>query len=196
MTSLLLPLIRLAYRVDVTGRERLSATEPPFLVISNHTMHLDWAVLFAAMPSKTRRHLLVAAAATDICGNPLRRFLAEFVGNGFPFDKEGSGIRESLEFVTTMLDHDWNVLLFPEGKLTVGGPMAPFKPGIGWLVARSSAPVVPVRIDILRGGAYEGKWWPHPRGHVRVSIGEPVLVPRGQDYAVVVEQLHRAVVEA
>lgn len=195
MVCCLLPILRLAYRIEVQGAERFEKAALPCLIISNHNMHLDWAVLFAAMPGGFRRKLMVAAASTDIFGNPVRRFGVQVLGNAFPFDKEGSGVRESLEFVTRMLGDGWNVLLFPEGKLTVAGPMAPFKQGIGWLVSRSGAEVLPIRIDIVRPGAYEGKWWPHPRGRVRVSIGEPVL-PEGDDYRSVVAELERSVVEA
>lgn len=196
MVSCLLPLLRLAYKIEVTGGEKFEHAALPCLIISNHNMHLDWGILLAAMPGGFRRRLMVAAASTDIFGNPVRRFGVQVLGNAFPFDKEGSGIRDSLEFVTRMLGDGWNVLLFPEGKLTVAGPMAPFKQGIGWLVMHSGAEVVPIRIDIVRPGGYEGKWWPHPRGRVRVSIGEPVQPAAGDDYQALVTNLERSVNEA
>ncbi len=194
--GLLLPALRLAYRIEVLGAEHFGLTSAPCLIISNHNMHLDWAILMASMPSRVRRRLLVAAAATDICGNPVRRLGVEVLGNAFPFDKEGSGIRDSLEFITRRLQERWNVLLFPEGKLTVVGPMAPFKQGIGWLAAHSSAEVIPIRIDVIRPGGYEGKWWPHPRGRVRVSVGEPVRRNEDETYADFVARLEQCVIEA
>ncbi len=196
MVTVVLPALRLLYKIEVTGSERFDRVDRPCLVISNHNMHLDWGILLAAMPGRFRRRLMVAAAATDIFGNPVRRLGVQAVGNAFPFDKEGSGIRESLEFVTGVLEDGWNVLIYPEGKLTVIGPMAPFKQGIGWLVVHSGVDVMPMRIDVIRPGAYEGKWWPHPRGHVRVSIGDPVRPSRGEGYGTVADELQRSVIEA
>jgi 1-acyl-sn-glycerol-3-phosphate acyltransferase len=75
-----------------------------------------------------------------------------------------------------MLDEGWNVLILPEGERKSNVPMRPFKPGIGWLVARTGAEVLPIRIDVLKPGIFDGGSWRQPRGHVRVSFG-PRLRP-------------------
>ena len=56
--------------------------------------------------------------------------LASVLANAFPLRREG-GVRHSLELLGARLDRGFNILLYPEGKLTVGGPMQPFKPGVG-----------------------------------------------------------------
>jgi long-chain acyl-CoA synthetase len=134
------------------------------------------------MPGGFRRRTTIAAAASDIFGNRFRGFWAGLLGNAFPFAKEGSGVRQSLEQVRELLDDGWNVLIYPEGKLTVVGPMQPFKGGIGLLAVETGAPLVPMRIDVLRPGFYEGRWFPNPRARVRVSIGKPLTIPRGTSY--------------
>ena len=48
--------------------------------------------------------MAIAAAATDIYGNRFRGFWASLLGNAFPFAKEGSGVRESLEYVARTED--------------------------------------------------------------------------------------------
>ena len=159
-------------------------------------MHLDQGMLLRAMPSDFRQRIAIAAAATDIYGNRFRGFWASLLGNAFPFAKEGAGIRESLENIARMLNEGWNVLIFPEGKLTVMGPMRPFKGGIGLLAVETGAPVLPIRIDVLRPGFYEGKWWPHPRARVFVHIGAPVRIEPGTSYAGAAAILERAVREA
>lgn len=193
MTGLVFPLLRIGYTVEMRGRERFHGLDEPCLVISNHNMHLDQSMLLRTMPQSFRQRVAIAAAASDIFGNRARGFVASLLGNAFPFAKEGSGVRESLEYVATMLDGGWNVMIFPEGKLTVCGPMQPFKSGIGLLAVETGVAVLPMRIDILRPGFYEGKWLPHPRARVRVSIGESVRFAPGTDYAEAARRLESAV---
>lgn len=196
MTGMVFPLLRIGYSVEIRGREHFRTVEEPILIISNHNMHMDQAMLLRSMPHGFRQRVAIAAAASDIFGNRIRGFGAGLLGNAFPFAKEGSGVRESLEQVGRMLEGHWNVLIFPEGKLTVIGPMQPFKSGIGLLAVETGAPVLPMRIDVLRPGFYEGKWLPHPRARVRVSIGDIVKFPPGTTYADATEQLEQAVRDA
>jgi len=159
-------------------------------------MHLDQSMLLRSMPHGFRQRVAIAAAASDIFGNRLRGFGASLLGNAFPFAKEGSGVRESLEYVARMLDDGWNVLIFPEGKLTVIGPMQSFKSGTGLLAVETGAPVLPMRIDVVRPGFYEGKWLPHPRARVRVNIGAPITFAPGTSYSEATAKLEEAVREA
>lgn len=193
MTGVVFPLLRLGYSVEIRGRHNFRDLKEPVLVISNHNMHLDGSLLLRSMPHGFRQRVAIAAAASDIFGNRLRGFGASLLGNAFPFAKEGSGVRESLEAVAKMLDEGWNVLIFPEGKLTVTGPTQPFKSGTGLLAVETGVPVLPMRIDVLRPGFYEGKWLPHPHGRVRVSIGAPVTFAPGTTYAEATTALEEAV---
>jgi long-chain acyl-CoA synthetase len=193
MTGMVFPLLRLGYSVQIRGRQNFKGLKEPVLVISNHNMHLDGSMLLRSMPHGFRQRVAIAAAASDIFGNKLRGFGASLFGNAFPFAKEGSGVRESLEAVAKMLDEGWNVLIFPEGKLTVMGPTQPFKSGTGLLAVETGVPVLPMRIDILRPGFYEGKWLPHPHGRIRVNIGAPVTFPPGTSYSEATKILEEAV---
>lgn len=193
LRGVVFPLLSVGYGLEVRGRERFALLREPTLVISNHNMHLDQGMLLRAMPDEFRERLAIAAAASDIFGNRIRGFGSALLGNAFPFAKEGAGVRESLEYVAHMLAEGWHVLIFPEGKLTVGGPMQPFKAGIGLLAVETGAPVLPMRIDILRPGFYEGKWLPHPRARVRVNVGMPCRFERGTPYAAAAAALEEAV---
>jgi len=145
------------------------------------------------MPAEFRQRVAIAAAASDIFGQSHSRFWVQSPGERLPFAKEGSGVRESLEHVAKMLEEGWNVLIFPEGKLTVCGPTQPFKSGTGAARGRNRRAVFPMRIDILRPGFYEGKWLPHPRARVRVHIGEPMTFEPGTAYAEASARLEEAV---
>ncbi len=190
------PLVKIGYRIEVKGRANFRGMDEPCIIISNHAMHLDPSILLKSMPSPFRQRVAIAAAASDIFSNRVRGFVSALLGNAFPFAKEGSGVRESLEYVGTMLEDGWHVLIFPEGVLTVMGPTKPFKGGVGLLARETGVPVIPMRIDILRAGFYEGKWLPHPRARVRVSIGKPIRVSRDMRFGEATALLERAVKEA
>jgi 1-acyl-sn-glycerol-3-phosphate acyltransferase len=71
--------------------------------------------------------------------------------------------------------------------------MRPFKPGIGWLVARTGAEVLPIRIDVLQPGIFDGGGWRRPRGHVRVSFGKRLQPDITQKYDEIATALQEAV---
>ena len=190
---IVLPVARVGYSMEVRGRENLAKVTEPCFIISNHNMHLDQSLILRAMPRRFRGQVAIAAAASDIFGNRFRGFGSALLGNAFPFAKEGAGIRESLDHVQQMLSEGWHVLIFPEGKLTVVGPMQPFRGGIGLLARETGVPVLPMRIDVLRPGGYEGKWWPHPRAKVIVSIGEPLRIAPKIHYGAATALLEEAV---
>ncbi len=179
LTLFVFPFVRIGYGLEVRGRHNFRNAGRPCLIISNHNMHIDNGLILKAMPGGFRRRTAVVAAASDIFGNPVRGFLAGLLGNAFPFATEGAGVREGLENIVAMLDKGWNILIFPEGELTVVGPMKRFKAGTGRIAVDTGVPILPIRIDVLKRGFYEGKWLPTPRAHVRVNIGQPFCIPPG-----------------
>ena len=195
-TGLAFPLYRVLYSVEIRGRRHFRDLDEPCIIVANHNMHLDQAMLLRAMPHSFRQRVAIAAAASDIYGNPVRGFLASLLGNAFPFAKQGSGIRESLEYIALMLERRWNILLFAEGKLTVMGPTQRFKSGPARIAIQTGRPVLPMRVDVLRPGFREGRWFPTPRAKVRVCIGPPLRFEPGTSSLAATLQLEKAVAEA
>ena len=95
--------------------------------------------------------------------------------NTFPFSREVH-VKRSFEYMGRLLDRGWNILLFPEGKLTTTGQIDHFKPGIGLLVQAMQVPVVPIRLDGLYSIANYQHWIPRRLGRVQVTFGRPVCV--------------------
>lgn len=65
-------------------------------------------------------------------------------------------------------------VVFPEGARTLDGELQPAQPGLGLIIAKTLAPVVPMRIF----GAYEafprgGK--PHPFRPITLVVGQPLF---------------------
>lgn len=166
------PGLKWAYGVKITGKSNLDGIEGPVMLASNHHIHLDNGVLLKALPGHIRGRLAIAASS-HMFKNRLRSLLIPLLGNGFPFAKDGP-VRPSLENLGKVLDEGWSVLIFPEGELTVGGPMKPFKPGIGLIATQSRVPVIPMRLEVTRFG-YPSYAPFLRRGALDVRIGKPLV---------------------
>ncbi|MBI4338814.1 MAG: YihY family inner membrane protein [Chloroflexi bacterium] len=167
------------YRLRVSGQEHLDGVKGPVLFAANHHLALDNGLIIKAMPNPWRRRLAIAAAA-DLWGNPVNAVMNPLLGNGFPFAKDGP-VRASLDNLGRILDKGWSVLLYPEGELTVGGPMKPFKSGTGLIGVEGGIPVVPLHLLIHSPGKPE----PFPflrRGHVEIRFGKPIFFQPGASY--------------
>ena len=193
----MVPFFSLLYRVRVTGREHLAGLSGPVLFTPNHHLHNDVGIVLSHFPLAWRWHLSTAAAADDIFGNPIRGYGAALIGNAFPLAREGA-IRRSLELLGARLDRGFSILIFPEGKLTPGGPMQPFKSGTGLIAVEGATPVVPMRVKVHRYSRFdagiaapeERRTW---RGDVEVIFGAPIRFPWGTDHDLATRQLEEAV---
>jgi len=188
-------LLTIFYRRRVRGREHLRGLRGPVLFTPNHHLHNDNAVILCAIPVGWRWKLSVAAAKDSIFANPWRGFFAAVLGNAFPLAREGA-VRRSLELLGARLDRGFSILIYPEGKLTVDGPLQPFKTGTGLVAILGSVPVVPMRLKINRHSRIDadtaGVAW---RGDVEVVFGEPLHFPVDADPTEATAVIQKAVAD-
>jgi long-chain acyl-CoA synthetase len=198
-TLLLVPIFFSLYRVRVTGLERIRGLKGPALFTPNHCLHNDVGIILTRFPLAWRWHLSAAAAADDIFGNPIRGFGSALIGNAFPLAREGA-IRRSLELLGARLDRGFSILIFPEGKLTVGGPTQPFKSGTGLVAVEGATPVVPMKLKVIRMSRMDARRDPALadarlpwRGEVELVFGEPIHFGWDTDHAIATDRLQAAV---
>jgi long-chain acyl-CoA synthetase len=190
---LMVPVVGLAYRVRIRGEHHLKGLEGPVIFVPNHHLHTDNMIILTHLPFVWRWRLSVAAAADDIFGNPVRGLGAAILGNAFPLAREGA-IRRSLELLGARLDRDFSVLIYPEGELTVGGPLKPFKAGAGLIAVEGATPVVPMKVKIHRLSWIDQRGpGTSPRGDVEIVFGEPIFFASGTDANAATAQLQEAV---
>lgn len=178
-------------RLNVRGREHLKGLKTPVILISNHINHYDVLYIMRALPRRLRR--LAIGAAADILYEyqkgeglakwidvRLRGYWTTLFMHTFPFSRSVH-VKKSFEYMGELIDNDWNVLLFPEGKLTMTGEMAPFKGGIGMVAQAMKVPIVPMRIDglfhlvkVIDGN--RAGWTPQNFCHVTLTFGKPLDV--------------------
>ncbi|MCE2465769.1 MAG: 1-acyl-sn-glycerol-3-phosphate acyltransferase [Dehalococcoidia bacterium] len=177
--AIVFPIVSLPYSLKVLGRDNLEGITGPVLFASNHNLGLDNPLIIKAIPLKWRRRMAVAGAA-DLWRNPVWWLVNPLLGNAFPLAKEGS-VKPSLENMGKIMDNGWSVLIYPEGELTLGGPIKPFMNGTGLVAVEGGIPVVPLRLDILKLGV-PTRFPVLRRGKVEVRLGEPMTFPPGTDY--------------
>ena len=184
------PLMTLAYGLKVSGSENLEGLTGPVLFASNHHLGLDNPLIFKAVTRRWRRRLAVAAAA-ELWSNPVWWVLNPLLGNGFPIARTGP-IRPSLENLGSIMDRGWSVLIYPEGVLTIGGPMKPFMQGAGLVAVEGRVPVVPMRLDVAKFGS-PSRLPLLRRGRVEIRFGPPLTFSPGTDYQQATSTIEEAV---
>jgi len=159
-------LARIFLRLRVVHRERM-INHGPVILAANHQSYFDPPLA----GSVSDRAIYFLARRTLLNGAVLGWLLPKL--NVVPVDSEGGKDRTALKALIRILRAGEGTLVFPEGQRTVDGNLQPAQPGLGLVIARTLAPVVPMRIF----GAYEA-WpihekWPRP-GRITIVVGEPI----------------------
>lgn len=166
-------------RLTVVGRDHLPAS--PFIICSNHTSHIDSAVLMTASGLPFSAFALLGAS--DYFFDSWRaRFLVSRFMNVIPIDRyaQSKSVRRSLAMCAEFLQHrHGNLILYPEGTRSCDGEIRPFKRGAGLFAVDPGVPVVPARIEGAHNILAKGKLMPRP-GPVTVNFGEPITFESNQ----------------
>lgn len=173
-------LISSVVSIRVDGEANVEGLEPPFIVVANHSSHLDAPVLMTSLPYSLTRHLATAVAADYFYEQKWRSTLTSVFFNSYPVDREGRKSKRA-GLSVSLLRQGVPLLIFPEGTRSRTGEMAHFKPGAAALARALRVPVVPVALIGAHDAMPVGRNWPVPgRPEVKVLIGEPVRVRSGE----------------
>jgi fatty acyl-CoA reductase len=154
----------------VSGLEHVP-TKGPFIVVSNHTSHLDTCAILVAL-KRQNRDLHPLAAKDYFFKDRLMSWASHMFLNAVPFDRL-THVAESLGLAAGVLQRGHSVIYFPEGSRSVSGVMQPFRRGVGVLAVVSGVPVVPAYITGTYESMSKGRSWPR-RSHVRIRFGPPI----------------------
>ncbi|HRI14243.1 MAG TPA: lysophospholipid acyltransferase family protein [Verrucomicrobiota bacterium] len=138
----------------------------PVILAANHVSLGDPPLIGSAVPRAVN-----FLARESLFHSPL---FGRLIGslNAFPVDRDGGG-PGGLRTVLARLEAGGAVLLFPEGTRSSTGELQEARSGIGLVVMRTEAPVIPIRVF----GLYEA-WGRHrrfPRPHpIVIKFGAPM----------------------
>ncbi|MEP7070761.1 MAG: lysophospholipid acyltransferase family protein [Verrucomicrobiota bacterium] len=158
------------FHYRVIHPERMIQTGPVILAM-NHQSYLDPPLAGIA----SRRPIFYLARKTLLELPVLGPILPKL--NVIPVDQEGSD-RSALKAILRILKAGEGTLVFPEGARTLDGNLQPAQPGLGFVIAKTLAPVVPMRIF----GSFEA--WPRGSSRLRlhpitVVVGHPMRFSAG-----------------
>jgi 1-acyl-sn-glycerol-3-phosphate acyltransferase len=158
-------LAKLFFGFRIVHRERVIQTGPVILA-TNHQSFFDPPL--AGNAADRAIYFLAKKSLMDV---PILAWLLPKL-NVIPVNLEG-GDRSALKALIRVLSAGECALVFPEGTRTPDGNLQPAEPGLGLIIAKTRAPVVPMRIF----GAYDA--WPiggkiHLGPKITVVVGEPI----------------------
>ena len=161
--------LRLTERIEVIGREQLPASAP-FVVVANHSSHLDVMVLATALPLHLRNCVIPLAAGDTFFETPAMAAFAANMMNALPLWRKNCGHHAIDTLRQRLVAEPCGYILFPEGTRTRTGQINPFRHGIGMLVAATSVPVIPCHLDGTFAALPPGARWPRS-SHIVLRIG-------------------------
>jgi 1-acyl-sn-glycerol-3-phosphate acyltransferase len=157
--------LRLRNRIQFYGLRNVPKTGG-VIVASNHASYIDPPAVGACTYRTRMTHFM---ARDTLFKKGFMNWFLHKVGV-IPLDRDKGDIK-AMKTAIALLKDGASVALFPEGTRSVDGTLQPPKPGIGFLVAKGNAPVVPVYVH----GSYEAwsknsdGWKPKP---VSVIFGQ------------------------
>jgi 1-acyl-sn-glycerol-3-phosphate acyltransferase len=126
------------FNYRVIGAENM-IEEGPCIIAANHCSYLDPPLVGVAC--RRAIHYLARKSLLDI--PVLGSILPQL--NVIPVDQKNAD-RSALMGAIRVVREGGGVLIFPEGTRSPDGELQPAQPGIGMIVVKTDAPVVPVRI--------------------------------------------------
>ena len=137
-------IFRIYVRIKVHGDfKEVYKKHPKLLVISNHTSHIDTAVITTAIPFKYWLDLYIGAAKDYWFSNSLFTFFSKHCLGAIPIDRKdrsGESIKLILRLLTS-LDRIW-MLMYPEGTRSQDGYIKHFKRGVSIFAKKADTPVL------------------------------------------------------
>lgn len=174
------------------------------IYFANHTSHLDFVVLWSALPSEIRVHVRPIAAKDYWEETPVRRYLAQNVFHAVLLDRgtvsktknpdEAHFVgRHLIDAMVDALGSDNSLILFPEGTRGTGERMGPFRSGLYHLaVRRPDVELVPAYLDNLNRILPKGEVLPVPMLSL-LTFGKPIQVQSGEDKDAFLERARESV---
>lgn len=188
------PYIWSSLSVHTHGMRNLDGLKQPFVVVANHSSHLDAPLIFGALPRRLSKNLSAGAASDYFFDSWYRALPTALFFNSFPVERQGLRNRRGMAGV--LLNEGIPLLLFPEGTRSRTGAMASFKPGAAALSISRNVPVLPIALVGAYAAMPYGANVPVPgRPHVHVVFGRPLRAGPGEIAHQFSDRLYRYVVE-
>ncbi len=148
---------------------------------ANHGSHLDFATLWASLPSNMRQRTRPVAARDYWGRSALMRGIAVGMFNSLLISRETITRKDNpIEQMAAAMRDGNSLILFPEGTRSLDGVIAAFKPGLYHLAQKvPEAELVPVYLQNLNRILPKGYLLPIPLIST-VVFGPPMQLNEGE----------------
>lgn len=153
----------------------------PAIFFANHSSHLDFATIWAALPAPVRRRTRPVAGRDYWEKTALRRKIAAGFFRAVLIERQHVTVACSpLEPMLAALDRGDSLIVFPEGTRSTDGSIREFKSGLHHLAkARPTVPLVPVHLQNLNRILPKGDFLPVPLLGC-LTFGTPIQLQSGE----------------
>ena len=161
LASILRFISKILFRVEVRGLENLPA-EDRLLIVANHESFLDGLLLGLFIPKKA-----TFVVHTTVLKNWWYRQFLRLT----PHLAVDPASPYAMKKVIKLLEAGNNVVIFPEGRITLTGSLMKIYDGPGFVAAKTGATILPVRIDGAAQSYFGRLSSHHPRKlHPKVTL--------------------------
>jgi 1-acyl-sn-glycerol-3-phosphate acyltransferase len=179
-------------------------SEKQRIYFANHTSHLDFVVLWSALPSEIRAKTRPIAARDYWEETTLRRYLAENVFKAVLVERGIMGkakapeharfsSRSMIEDLSVAMANSNSLILFPEGTRGSGDKVGTFRSGLYHLaLRRPDVELVPAYLENLNRILPKGEVLPVPMLSL-LTFGKPIRLEPNEERDIFLDRAREAV---
>ena len=166
------------------------------IYFANHQSHLDWVLIWAALPHELRAATRPIAARDYWTSSPFKQWLTTEVFHAVYVNRARSEDQDPLEPLVQALANGDSLVIFPEGTRSAKGEPAPFKSGLYHLAAQfPDVQLIPAWIDNVQRVMPKGEVVPVPI-LCTVTFGTPLQLRPSEDKRDFLARARQAVLAA
>ena len=163
------------------------------IYFANHQSHLDWVLIWAALPKDLRTTTRPIAAKDYWTATPFKHWITREVFNAVYVARQRTDDQDPLEPLVQALQDGDSLVIFPEGTRSNKEEPQPFKSGLFHLAEQFPAvQLIPAWIDNVQRVMPKGEVLPVPI-LCTVTFGAPMTLQPGEDKRAFLERARAAV---
>jgi len=203
LAGILAAFARIVSGVQIRWARGFTTATRQRIYFANHTSHLDFVVLWSALPPEERARTR-PVAAKDYWEKGVKAYLTQKVFQAVLVQRGGAAqaankeeAREAgravIEQLSVAMGEHESLILFPEGTRGTGESVAPFRSGLYYLAQRKpEAELVPVYLENLNRILPKGEVLPVPLISM-ATFGPPLRLVESESKDAFLERARAAV---
>ena len=166
------------------------------IYFANHQSHLDWVLIWAALPGDLRAGTRPIAARDYWTAGRFKHWITREVFNAVYVTRQRTDDEDPLDPLAEALANGDSLVIFPEGTRSSKGEPQPFKSGLYHLAERfPGVQLIPAWIDNVQRVMPKGEVVPVPI-LCTVTFGTPLQLQAGEDKRAFLARARDAVLAA